>query len=84
MVTVRFSRHGSKKRPFYHIVVTDKENPRDGKFIEQVGTYDPSKPMAQATVNMDRLAYWFGVGAKPSESFAKVLREYKKAAAAQA
>lgn len=82
MVTVRFARRGSRSKPYYHLVVTDKENPRDGKFIEQIGTYDPRKPMKDATVDLARLDYWLGVGAKPSESAAKVLREYRKAAQA--
>jgi small subunit ribosomal protein S16 len=82
MVKVRFSRHGTKKHPYYHIVVTDHERPRDGRFIESIGTYDPSKPMAEARVDRDRLAYWLGVGAQVSESCAKVLREQQKAMAA--
>ena len=47
MVTVRLARAGAKKRPYYHIVVTDKESPRDGRFIEQIGTYDPSRPITE-------------------------------------
>jgi small subunit ribosomal protein S16 len=84
MIKVRLARFGAKKRPYYHIVVTDSENPRDGLFIEQVGTYDPMKPMADARVDGDRLSYWLGVGAKPSETVAKVLREHKKALEARA
>jgi small subunit ribosomal protein S16 len=79
MVKVRLARHGSKKRPYYHIVVTDSENARDGRFIEQIGTYDPRVPMADARVDRERLDYWLGVGAKPTESLARVLREHKKA-----
>ena len=82
MVKVRLARHGSKKRPYYHIVVTDSEKARDGRFIEQIGTYDPKLPMAEARVNRERLGYWLGVGAEPSESCAKVLRENEKALAA--
>ena len=81
MVKIRFARFGAKKRPFYHIVVTDSENPRDGKFIEQIGTYDPSKPMGSALVSRDRLEHWLGRGAKLSESLAKVIREQAKTAA---
>lgn len=79
MVKVRLARHGSKSRPYYHIVVTDSENARDGRCIEQIGTYDPSKPMAEARVNRERLGYWLSVGAQPTESTAKVLREQAKA-----
>ena len=79
MLTVRLSRAGAKKRPFYHIVVTDKENPRDGRFIEQLGTYDPSKPPQDVTINAARIEYWLSVGARPSETVAKVLRDKRKA-----
>lgn len=82
MVTIRFARRGAKKHPFYHIVVTDKENPRDGKFIEQIGTYDPARPMTEAQVDRDRLQHWLGVGAKVSLPLQKVLREQAKGAAA--
>jgi small subunit ribosomal protein S16 len=81
MVKIRFARFGAKRRPFYHIVVTDSENPRDGRFIEQIGTYDPGKPMVQASVQRDRLDHWLGRGAQLSESLAKVIREQAKAAA---
>ncbi len=79
MVKIRFARFGSKKSPFYHIVVTDRENPRDGHFIEQIGTYDPKKPMVQATVDKTRMDFWVGRGALLSSSLAKVMRELAKA-----
>ncbi len=82
MVIVRLSRAGSKKRPYYHIVVTDKQNARDGRFIEQIGTYDPSRPIQETVVNYDRLGYWVGVGAQLSERVAHVTKEHKKATAA--
>lgn len=82
MVTIRFARRGAKKHPFYHIVVTDKENPRDGKFIEQIGTYDPARPMTEAKVDRARLEHWTKNGASVSETLQKVLREQAKAAAA--
>lgn len=82
MVKIRLARFGAKKRPFYHIVVTDSENPRDGRFLEQIGTYDPSKPMTAATVDRDRLSHWVALGAKLSETLAKVMREQLKAPAA--
>jgi len=81
MVKIRFARFGAKKRPFYHIVVTDSENPRDGRFLEQIGTYDPAKPMLQAVVKKDRLEHWVGRGAQLSESLEKVIREQAKAPA---
>jgi small subunit ribosomal protein S16 len=82
MVKIRFARFGAKKHPFYHIVVTDSENPRDGRYIERIGTYDPAKPMAGAVVKRDRLEHWVGRGAQLSESLAKVIREQAKTAAA--
>lgn len=78
MVKVRLSRAGCKKRPYYHIVVTDKQKARDGRFIEQLGTYDPKLPVASAKVDHDRLAYWLGVGAQLSERVEKVVRDHKK------
>jgi small subunit ribosomal protein S16 len=81
MVKIRFSRFGAKKRPFYHIVVTDSENPRDGRFLEQIGTYDPSKPAQQAILKKDRLQHWVGKGAQLSSSLDKVVRELAKAPA---
>jgi small subunit ribosomal protein S16 len=55
MVKVRLARAGAKKRPYYHIVVTDKERARDGRFIEQIGTYDPSRPIEEARVDYRKL-----------------------------
>jgi small subunit ribosomal protein S16 len=80
MVKVRLSRHGAKKRPYYHIVVTDSENRRDGRYIEQIGTYDPSKPPDEARVAEERLAYWLGVGAQVSDAVAALLRRKRAAA----
>ena len=79
MLAVRLARFGTKKRPYYHVVVTDRESPRDGRYIEHIGTYDPVKPMADARIDHDRYNHWFKLGARPSESLAKVLREHKKA-----
>ncbi|HEX2676150.1 MAG TPA: 30S ribosomal protein S16 [Polyangiales bacterium] len=79
MVKIRFARFGAKKHAFYHIVVTDSENARDGRYIEHIGHYDPSKPMAQATYDRDRLTHWVGRGAQLSESLAKVIREQTRA-----
>jgi small subunit ribosomal protein S16 len=82
MVKVRLARAGSKGRPYYHIVVADIESPRDGRFIEQLGTYDPAKPEANAKLDHERLAYWTGVGAQVSDRVAKIARELAKAAPA--
>jgi small subunit ribosomal protein S16 len=82
MVKIRFSRHGAKKRAFYHIVVTDSEAARDGRFIELIGTYDPARPMAQAKIDRDRLQHWVGLGAQVTVGLKKVIREQAKAVVA--
>ena len=81
MVKIRFARFGAKRQPYYHIVVTDSQNPRDGSFLEQIGTYDPAKPMTEAKLDRERLDYWVGVGAQLTGSMKKVARELAKASA---
>jgi small subunit ribosomal protein S16 len=76
MLVLRMTRHGAKKRPFYHIVVADSRNPRDGRFIEKVGTYDPmlAKDSAKrVTLVPERIAHWIKNGAQPSERVARFL-----------
>lgn len=80
MVKIRLARHGAKKRPYYHVIVSDSESPRDGRFLEQVGTYDPTRDVI--TLNTDRIAYWVGVGAVPTDRARKVINDFKRAAAA--
>lgn len=84
MVKVRLSRFGAKKHPYYHIIATDSDNRRDGKFLELLGKYDPTKPMADATLDEARLAYWVSEGAQITVSAARVLRVKKAATAATA
>jgi small subunit ribosomal protein S16 len=81
MVIVRLARRGTKGRPYYHIVATDNASRRDGRFIEQVGTYDPTKPDTDAFVSQDRVDYWVSHGAQLSERVSHILRAKKKAAA---
>jgi small subunit ribosomal protein S16 len=81
MVKVRLARSGAKKRPFYHVVVTDKQNARDGRFMERLGIYDPRRPINEARLDYDRLAYWRGVGAQVSSRVDKFARELKAATA---
>lgn len=82
MVTIRLARGGSKKRPFYNIVVTDSRNRRDGRFIERVGFYNPVANEKQERVRLDadRLNHWIGNGAQLSDSVAKLVKEQKAAA----
>lgn len=84
MVTIRLSRGGAKKRPFYQVVVTDSRNRRDGRYIERVGFFNPVARGAEPriTLEMDRVEHWIGQGAQMSDRVASLLREKKKAAAA--
>lgn len=76
MVTIRLARAGAKKRPFYHIVVTDSRNRRDGRYIERLGFYNPiaSEREDGLKINQERLAYWLAQGAKASERVAKIIK----------
>ena len=77
MLAIRMTRHGAKKRPFFHIVVADSRSPRDGRFIEKLGTYNPLLPREHAqriTLDKERIAHWLKVGAQPSDRVAKFLR----------
>jgi small subunit ribosomal protein S16 len=71
-VRIRLSRHGKKKAPFYRLIVTDSRSPRDGRFIEILGTYNPLTDPAEIKVNAERATYWLGNGASPSDT-AKIL-----------
>ena len=81
MVTVRLARAGTKKVPFYRVVVTDSRSPRDGKFIESVGTWDPRANEGVFHLNQVRYDYWVKVGARPSEMVAKLVTRARRAAA---
>ncbi|MFG6449730.1 30S ribosomal protein S16 [Roseateles sp. BYS180W] len=83
MVVIRLARGGSKKRPFYNIVVADSRERRDGRFIERVGFYNPVASGAAETLRVaqDRVSYWVGVGAQPSDAVARLVETAKKAAA---
>ena len=75
MVTMRLSRIGSKKRPFYRIVVIDKRRARNGRFLEVVGLYNPIANPVQMDVNVERAQYWLSKGAAPSETVRSILRK---------
>ena len=75
MVRIRLRRMGSKKQPTYRIVVADKESPRDGAFIEVIGTYNPRTQPESVSVQEDRALYWMKVGAQPSESVVQLFRK---------
>jgi len=74
-VKIRLARHGAKKKPFYRIVVADSESPRDGKYLENVGTYNPLLDPVQVTLKSDRIQYWMDQGAKPSDTVRSLLKK---------
>lgn len=78
---IRFARHGSKKKPFYRIVVQDKTAPRDGRFIDRIGTFDPIKGDSSLVLSKEKLEYWVSKGAKMSDS---VRTQVKKGSTAPA
>ncbi|MCC7073651.1 MAG: 30S ribosomal protein S16 [Deltaproteobacteria bacterium] len=80
MVTIRLSRAGTTKKPFYRVVVADHRFPRDGRFIEQVGTYDPKKSAHGIKLKIDRVEHWVGQGARPSDTVRDILTVAKSAA----
>ena len=75
MVTMRLSRIGSKKRPYYRIVVIDKRRARNGRFLEVVGQYNPIANPVQMEINAERAQYWLSKGATPSETVRSILRK---------
>jgi small subunit ribosomal protein S16 len=83
-VKIRMKRVGTKNTPVYRIVVADARSPRDGKFIEEIGTYQPLKKDDNVILNLDRAKYWVSKGAKPSDTVASFIRKAVRAAAAAA
>ncbi|MSR64543.1 MAG: 30S ribosomal protein S16 [Verrucomicrobiae bacterium] len=81
-VAIRLRREGTKNVPYYRIVVTDSRSPRDGKFIEKIGTYDPKKKGVNYVVNLDRASYWVSKGARPSDTVRSIIKKAAKAGAA--
>ena len=81
MVTIRLSRAGVKKRPFYHIVVTDSRKKRDGRCIERLGFFNPIATPQEQKLSIDtaRVEYWISTGAQPSDRVAKLLKDYSTA-----
>lgn len=73
MVKLRLKRAGKKHSPFYRIVAADSKSPRDGRFIEEIGTYDPVKKDAPVSLNKERALHWLSVGAIPSDTVRSIL-----------
>jgi small subunit ribosomal protein S16 len=74
-VKIRLARHGAKKKPFYRIVAAPTDAPRDGRFLEVLGTYDPLQQPAAVTVKEDRILDWLGKGAQPTDTVRSLLRK---------
>ena len=84
MVSIRLSRAGAKKQPFYHVVITDSRNRRDGRYIERVGYFNPvgKEHEENLRIDIDRVDHWIGLGAQPSERVASLLKVHRLAQAA--
>lgn len=82
MVSIRLARGGSKKRPFYHVVVTDSRSSRDGRYIERVGFFNPGAAGAKEEIRLDsaRIEHWISNGAQPSERVARLIKGAGEAA----
>ena len=77
MLMIRLSRIGKKKKPYYRVVVIDKRRPRNGRFVEIVGTYDPLKKPAEVKLDAERIKHWLGRGAQPSDTVRSFIRNQK-------
>ena len=79
MVKIRLARHGRKKSPFYRVVAANSRSPRDGRFIEILGTYNPMLKEESKEINLklDRIDYWLSVGAQPTETAASLIKKFK-------
>ena len=82
-VSIRLRREGAKNRPYYRIVVADSRSPRDGKFIEIIGTYDPKQTGQNSSFSVERAEYWISKGAKPSYTLRSLIKRQKNAAPAE-
>lgn len=80
-VSIRLRREGALNRPYYRIVVADARSPRDGKFIEHIGNYDPKKDGENASIDLSRVDYWLSCGAQPSDTVRSIIRKVRKKAA---
>jgi small subunit ribosomal protein S16 len=83
-VSIRLRREGARNRPYYKVVVADSRSPRDGKFIEIIGTYDPKKPDHNSTLKLDRIDHWISKGAQPSDTVRSLIKKNKKQESATA
>jgi len=77
-VSIRLRREGNLNRPYYKVVVADQRSPRDGKFIELVGNYDPKQPGDNSNVDLSRIDYWIKNGAQPSDTVRSIIKKARK------
>ena len=82
-VSIRLRREGSKNRPYYRVVVADSRSPRDGKFVEIIGTYDPKQTGQNSSFNVERAEYWISKGARPSDTVRSLIKKQKKTVLAE-
>ena len=84
MVRIRLTRMGAKKKPFYRVVAADSRAPRDGRYIEQLGYYDPMKEPSVVKLDLERVDYWLSQGAQPSETVQRLIKVAQAAPAPEA
>ena len=82
-VSIRLRREGSKNRPYYRIVVADSRSPRDGKFVEIIGTYDPKQTGQNSSFSVERAEYWISKGARPSDTVRSLIKKQRRMVAAE-
>lgn len=78
MVRLRLTRLGAKKKPFYRLIAADQRSPRDGRFIEQLGWYDPMRDPSEVKFDLERVDYWLSQGAQPSDTARRLIERYRK------
>ncbi|HEY7912101.1 MAG TPA: 30S ribosomal protein S16 [Blastocatellia bacterium] len=84
LLSIRLTRMGAKKKPFYRIVVAEKRSKRDGRFVESVGYYDPCRNPAEVKINQERISYWIERGAQPTETVRSLIKRQPAATNAEA
>ncbi|MGH9883039.1 MAG: 30S ribosomal protein S16 [Pyrinomonadaceae bacterium] len=84
MLAIKLMRTGAKKRPSYRVVVKEKQSKRDGAYLENVGTYDPTRDPAEIKLNMERVRFWLEKGAQPTDTVSRLIKQSQRATAAVA
>ena len=80
MLAIKLMRTGAKKRPSYRIIVKEKQSKRDGAYLENLGTYNPTREPAEIKLDMDRVRYWLGKGAQPTDTVSQLIKVGRKQA----